>query len=479
MRIGLYHGYELIGSGSNEFNRYLAKSLIELGHEVHLICKEDNPAHVFGFENKTHEDLCFLHKLPEEASVKPVYLTDKQRGNNVKAFIDLTDEELFEYIQENQGYLYKILSKYKFDVLLTNHLVCQPYIAIEPCKKTNTPMYIFPHGSAIEYTVKVDDRYKKLALAAIEACNGLIIGNREVRERIINIYPEHKELIEKKTSTVGIGVDTNLFKVVEKKDRRKSIEKIIKKEKLKGKTSSQTEELHRRLEKGELRAVKEYQENYIHKLPDSDIDDHIKSIPWDQKILFFAGALTVGKGLQSLICALPLILKINPDVHLVVVGSGSYREVLEGLVYAISTANKGLLLDLCQNGFDLDRNNLKGCWGCVDFFLKDTKNIAAIFKYGKDLQKRVHFLGRLNHSLLQCVFPCSDLALFPSVVPEAYGLVLSESLSNGVLPLVTYKNGFKDGLDDLVDMLGQDLVEKMKIASDDEHRIVSIITTVR
>jgi hypothetical protein len=40
-RIGLYHGYELIGSGSNEYTRYLSRSLAEKGHEVHIICREE------------------------------------------------------------------------------------------------------------------------------------------------------------------------------------------------------------------------------------------------------------------------------------------------------------------------------------------------------------------------------------------------------------------------------------------------------
>ena len=40
MRIGLYHGYELTGSGSNEYTRYLARSLLGAGHEVHTICRD-------------------------------------------------------------------------------------------------------------------------------------------------------------------------------------------------------------------------------------------------------------------------------------------------------------------------------------------------------------------------------------------------------------------------------------------------------
>ena len=44
MRIGIYHGYELTGSGSNEYTRYLSKALAERGHTVHVLCRENHPA---------------------------------------------------------------------------------------------------------------------------------------------------------------------------------------------------------------------------------------------------------------------------------------------------------------------------------------------------------------------------------------------------------------------------------------------------
>jgi len=40
MKIGLFHGYNLGGSGSNEYTRYLAIALLQKGVEVHLICRE-------------------------------------------------------------------------------------------------------------------------------------------------------------------------------------------------------------------------------------------------------------------------------------------------------------------------------------------------------------------------------------------------------------------------------------------------------
>ena len=43
MKIGIFHGYELVGSGSNQATSYLSKTLKQLGHEVHIICREPSP----------------------------------------------------------------------------------------------------------------------------------------------------------------------------------------------------------------------------------------------------------------------------------------------------------------------------------------------------------------------------------------------------------------------------------------------------
>jgi|TARA_B110000208_G_scaffold190514_1_gene254590 glycosyltransferase involved in cell wall biosynthesis len=68
----------------------------------------------------------------------------------------------------------------------------------------------------------------------------------------------------------------------------------------------------------------------------------------------------------------------------------------------------------------------------------------------------VHFFGRLPHNLLKFVFPCCDVAVFPSCIPEAYPLVLMESLANGVMPMCSDFSGFSDGLDELASLLSKD-----------------------
>ena len=40
MRILIFHGYLLRGTGSNIYNANLARALAGLGHEVHLFCQD-------------------------------------------------------------------------------------------------------------------------------------------------------------------------------------------------------------------------------------------------------------------------------------------------------------------------------------------------------------------------------------------------------------------------------------------------------
>lgn len=491
MKIAIYHGYELAGSGSNEYTRYLAGTYTDAGHEVHIICREPEPEKIPYISEAREWDAggkstvlfqrengsaCVLHRLPH-ASIRPVYVTDKQREGNVKAFSDLTDDELTEYHDLNRRLLFSILTWVKPDLLHANHLVYQPVAAVGACRETGTPLIIYPHGSSIEYTIREDPRYRERALEALKGCTGLISGSREVRNRITGLYPEYAEEILSKTRIVGVGVDTDLFRPVEKKRRPENIGLLMQTGGRGGKREEQTVELQARLADGDI-AVRDYWNAYNHSLPDEDLNEKLKTIPWDRNILLFVGALTSGKGLQSLITAMPDILSRHPETNLVIVGAGAYREVLEALVFALAEGDGPLLDTLCGSGFDLDRNDITGPWTDVQAYLEHPGSRERLVHGGKLLKGHVHFTGRLDHPRLKYLFPCADLAVFPSIVPEAYPLVLMESLSNGVIPVVSYFSGFKDGVDELEGLLGKQLTDKMKMPVEPEHRIHGIAAAV-
>lgn len=493
MRIGLYHGYELAGSGSNEFTRYLAKSLVEVGCEVHILCREPSPedipflskAYAWNrageaktlFARNDSKAVCVLHQLPH-GRVRPVYLTDKQRSGNVKSFMSLSTDELDDYHKLNETLLKTILLETQLDILHANHLIYQPVAALEACNSTATPFVVFAHGSSIEYVIKRDDRYKRLALTALLGCTGLIVGNREVRDRVMSLYPEHTDAILAKTRIVGVGVDTSLFKPIGKDERENNIRDLISMQGKGGKSPELTRDLRHRLESMDINATQDYWDKYDHSLPDADLSDHLERIPWNEKILLFVGALTAGKGLQSLIISLPAILSRHPESHLVVVGAGAYREVLEALVHAITTSNRSLLFELSSKGMDLDRSELSGPWEDVQCYLDNPANLSKVFATGRTFDKHVHFVGRLDHSRLRFLFPCADVAVFPSIVPEAHPLVVMESLSSGVIPVVSYFSGLKDSVDELESLLGESLVGKMKLSMDPARRVESMISKI-
>lgn len=496
MKIGLFHGYELSGSGSNEYCRYLAKTLVHQNHTVHIICrerkleeldfigeawlwKEDGSKQVIQLNNQWIGK-CTLHQIPT-GPIYPVYVCDKQRTGISKSFINLSDQELEIFKQINERALRFIFEQIQLDILHANHMVMQPSVALAPCKEFNIPMVIFPHGSAIEYTVKKDQRYFNEAHNAIVGCAGLISGSKEVKNRLSGLYPDLKQKIQAITQIVGVGVDTTLFTPIAKAQRKKHLEKLMRSEllnNLAGKSPEMVQAFYSQLSADNIKVIDQYQGRYPDKNLDTDVADKLTRLDFNQPVLLFVGALTAGKGIQSLLCALSLVFEVSPNTQLLIVGSGAYREVLEALIFALANKDKSLLSKLAEQGFDLDKSDETGPWQDVLHTIQQKSILQRLFDHGERLKTQVSFLGRMNHQQLSYIFPCADLAIFPSVIAEAYPLVLMESLANGVLPLVSYFSGFKDGLDELERFLEKDLVDKLKITMQPKKRITSLADNI-
>src|SRR5215210_2495191 len=94
MRILIFHGYLLRGTGSNVYNASLSRALARLGHEVHLLCQEraadelDLPAGVH------------VHN-PDIGELLPVYVADRYEGFTTMPFPDLSDAQLDHYLAAN------------------------------------------------------------------------------------------------------------------------------------------------------------------------------------------------------------------------------------------------------------------------------------------------------------------------------------------------------------------------------------------
>src|ERR1700750_2558633 len=118
MRVLIFHGYMLRGTGSNIYNVNLAPALARLGHEVHLVC-QDREVKIPGVQ---------IH-VPDIGGLLPVYVKDPYPGFRVKTFDELTEDELHHYIDANVAAVREVAANAGgIEAALANHLVMGPTI---------------------------------------------------------------------------------------------------------------------------------------------------------------------------------------------------------------------------------------------------------------------------------------------------------------------------------------------------------------
>lgn len=197
MRVLVFHGYMLRGTGSNIYNANLARALARMGHEVHLLC-QDRETKIEGVE---------IHN-PDIHGLLPVYVKDPYDGFEVKAFPELSDEELDRYIEANVSAVREVAGRAGgIDVALANHLVMGPAIL---ARAGVAPFAAKIHGSALEYTVKPHPRFLPYAREGMEAANGVLVGSRHTAESLWAALPDAG--LEEKTRLGPPGVDTETFR---------------------------------------------------------------------------------------------------------------------------------------------------------------------------------------------------------------------------------------------------------------------------
>lgn len=198
MRVLIFHGYMLRGTGSNIYNVNLAPALARLGHEVHLLC-QDREVRLEGVQ---------VHN-PDIGGLLPVYVKDPYEGFEVKAFPELTDAELDRYLEANVAAVREAAAAAGgIDAALANHLVMGPAIL---ARADIAPFAAKIHGSALEYTVKPHPRFLPHAREGMEAANGVLIGSAHTAESLWAALSELPDLAEK-TRLGPPGVDVEEFR---------------------------------------------------------------------------------------------------------------------------------------------------------------------------------------------------------------------------------------------------------------------------
>ncbi len=395
MRILVFHGYMLRGTGSNIYNVNLARALAKLGHEVHLLC-QDRETEIEGVQ---------IHN-PDIHGLLPVYVKDPYEGFEVKAFPELTEAELERYIDANVAAVREVAERVGgIDLALANHLVMGPAIL---ARADIAPFAAKIHGSALEYTVKPHPRFLPYAEEGMEAAQGVLVGSRHTAESLWAALPEVSGLKEK-TRLGPPGVDTEAFR-----PRGSGL----------GSPGSRS----RGVPAG----------------PD----------PASPSRIVFVGKLIVSKGVDLLLAAWPFVHADNSEARLEVAGFGEYEAGLKRLSAALERGDINDAREVALSGWGIEGGEEKPL-PILSAFLSDPP--AGYVEAAEGAAGSVEFIGRLEHDEVAELLPDAEALVMPSTFPEAFGMVAAEAAACGALPVSAGHSGMLEVSRQLMEALPGDV----------------------
>src|SRR5829696_1878182 len=202
MRILIFHGYLLRGTGSNVYTASLARALAGLGHEVHLLCQDRDPPDLgAGMPGSVT-----IH-TPDIGGLQPVFVRDSYEGFDVKTFGELADEELAHYIEANVDAVKELAEALGgFDAALANHLILAPVILA----RAGLRYALKVHGSDLSYTILPDlERWRPYTEEGVASANGILVGSGHIADRLRLVVDAPETQVKVRLGPPG--VDTEMF----------------------------------------------------------------------------------------------------------------------------------------------------------------------------------------------------------------------------------------------------------------------------
>ena len=410
MRVLIFHGYLLRGTGSNIYNTSLCRALAALGHEVHICCQERHPDDVGLPEGVT------VHN-PDIGRILPVYVPDEYEGFDAVPFPDLDDAALDHYLAANVAAVADVAEQVRPDVALANHLIMGP-VVLARALAGRTPYAVKVHGSALEYTVRPHrERFLPYAQEGLDGASGVLVGSRHTAESLWEVMDD--PALPERTRLGPPGVDVETFAPAAPEEAAAALEGLA--AKLDGAATAGWGG-----EPGAGTALR-------------TLD------PRSQPIVSYVGKLIVSKGVDLLLAAWPLVVGRVPDARLCVVGFGTYRDALHEIVDALAAADLVALRRIAVRGREAEggpAGELTYLAGFLDGL--EGADRQAYLDAAPGAAARVVFTGRLEHDDLPALLPSCRAQVVPSTFPEAFGMVAAEAACCGSLPLSAAHSGLAE-----------------------------------
>jgi glycosyltransferase involved in cell wall biosynthesis len=450
VRVLIFHGYLLSGTGSNVYNARLAAALTVLGHDVHLLSQDRHPERQTFVDatgdwddgqlrvrslrsaEEAHGDAragsCTVYR-PDIGGLLPVYVADRYEGIEARTFAACSNEQVAGYIDANVAAIDELVELLAPDLALANHLVMGPVILARGLAG-RVPYAVKVHGSALEYTVKPEpERFLPLAREGLASASAVLVGSHHTAQSLWRALADPD--LPSRTRLGPPGVDVERFAPrapTQAADGVRSLAATL---------SASTPEVG----DGQT-AVSAFARD-----PRAAGAALERLEPGEDRLVAFVGKLIVSKGVDLLLACWPLVLEREPRARLVIVGFGAYRDGLQSLQRALAQGDLAGAADIAGAGRSLEDpgaapaplTHLLAFLDGLEGESRDRYQRAAAA-----IEERVVFTGRLDHDELADLLPACEAVVVPSTFPEAFGMVAAEAAACGALPVSAAHSGLAE-----------------------------------
>jgi glycosyltransferase involved in cell wall biosynthesis len=282
MRIVVWHGYLLGGTGSNVYTRMLAREWSRAGHDVVVLSQEAHPDRYDLGGARTAR--------PDVGGLLPVFVLDRYEGYQVKLLQECERGELDGWVERNAA---AVRAELPADVVFCNHVLLGGAVGAA----SEARYAVKAHGSELEYSMRGNEALSTWGREVLAGAAATFVGSGHIRAVLEDVVGHVHDVHE-----VPPGVDIDDWRP---RARDEALAGLL----------------------DEARRDAPNPGNANERLPDDGNAERLAAfLEGDAPTVVYFGKLLRNKGVHVLLEALR-----DVDARAVIVGFGDYREELERL----------------------------------------------------------------------------------------------------------------------------------------------------
>lgn len=190
MRILIWHGYLLGGTGSNVYTRALARAWSLSGHEVVVLCQEPHPEDY---------DLGTARVVrPVLTGPLPVFVLDRYADARPQLLPEMSEADRDLFVEENAA---AVRAEGPADLLLVNHVLLGAAVG----RASGLPYVVKAHGSELEFAIRGDAALAAWAFECLDRAKAVLAGS----EHIVSVLEDVVGSTSAPVHVVPPGVDVD------------------------------------------------------------------------------------------------------------------------------------------------------------------------------------------------------------------------------------------------------------------------------